>query len=180
MTICPAFCWRLICDTSDDVIAWHAALGHCTVVPLELPDPPELEPEPDAPELEPLPLDPPELPLDPPLDDEDPPLEPPEPPLEPEGPVPWVLPQARRRPEARKVATHAAIRTVMGERRGEHAGCQGGIGRESMEKAVVPRRRAPRASGTGCGAAGRAALSLDTARVPGACPADARALPWRA
>jgi hypothetical protein len=106
--MCPAFCWRLICDTSDDDIDWHAALGHCTVLPLELP-----ELEPDAPELEPPLLEPLEPPLDPPLDDEEP--EPPDPPLDPEGPAPWLLPHARRKPEAKKVSAHAAIRTVMGE-----------------------------------------------------------------
>jgi hypothetical protein len=91
----------------------HAALGHCTVPPLlKLP-----LPEPELPDPEPPLLDPPEPPLDPPLedvDDPDPPPEPPDPPLDPEGPAPWVLPHARKRPEASKGSARAAIRTVMG------------------------------------------------------------------
>jgi hypothetical protein len=92
------------------------------VLPLELP---ELEPDPPL-------LDPLEPPLDPPLDDEDP--EPPDPPLEPEGPVPWVLPHATRRLETQRVATQAAMRTVMDDRQGEHAGCQGARQRDSRTK----------------------------------------------
>jgi hypothetical protein len=70
----------------------------------------------DPPELELPPLDPPELELPEPLDED---------PLELEEPAPWVLPHAKRSPEARRGTARAASRIVMGKGSGEHAGCQG-------------------------------------------------------
>jgi hypothetical protein len=104
------------------------------VLPLELPelpDPPELEPDPPL-------LDP----LEPPLDDDEEP-EPPDPPLEPEGPAPWLLPHAMRKPEARKVSAHAAILTVMGEWYGSTQGASSqtvGIPAECRDSRDAARR----------------------------------------